>query len=61
MREWNKIFNYKDLAKYLNVKEQSVKQYPKVKLDLMRYGFACKKLNLNYDDLLNAAKNKQNK
>lgn len=58
MREWNKIFNYKQLAEYLKVKEQSVKQYPKNKLDLMRFGFACKKLNIGYDDLLELSKNR---
>ena len=52
MRPWNKIFNYKELGEFLNVKEQSVKQYPKDKLELMRLGFACKKLKIGYDDLL---------
>ena len=61
MRPWNKIFNYKELGEYLNVKEQSVKQYPKDKLNLMRLGFACKKLGINYDDLLEFSKMKKDK
>ena len=56
MRVWNKIFKYKELAEYLGVKEQAVKQYPKDKLDLMRLGFACKKLNIGYDELIEIGK-----
>ena len=52
MRVWNKIFQDKELAEYLKVSLQAVRQYPKDKLELMRFGFACKKLKIDYDDLL---------
>ena len=34
---------YKDLALYLGVTEQAVKQYPKIKRDLMILGFWTKR------------------
>ncbi len=33
-----KLPKYKELAKYLGVSEQAVKQYPKIKRELMLYG-----------------------
>jgi len=60
MRIWNKIFKDIELASYLEVSLQAVRQYPKDKLELMRLGFACKKLKINYNDLFEFSKNKKN-
>ena len=38
-----KLPKYKELASYLGVSEQAVKQYPKVKRELMLYGLKYKK------------------
>lgn len=59
MRIWNKIFQDIELADYLKVSLQAVRQYPKDKLELMRFGFACKKLEINYNDLLEFSKNRK--
>jgi hypothetical protein len=39
-----KLPKYKELALYLGVSEQAVKQYPKVKRELMLYGLKAKAL-----------------
>ena len=39
----NKLPKYKELAEYLGVSEQAVKQYPKPKRELMLYGLKYKK------------------
>ncbi|WP_294964079.1 hypothetical protein [Sulfurimonas sp.] len=59
MRIWNKIFKDIELAGHLEVSLQAVRQYPKNKLELMRLGFACIKLKINYNDLLEFSKNKE--
>jgi len=38
MKKEDKKPTYKELAIYLNVSEQAVKQYPKIKRELMIYG-----------------------
>jgi len=40
-----KLPKYKELAKYLSVSEQAVKQYPKIKRELMLFGLKAKKEN----------------
>lgn len=37
-----KLPTYKELASYLGVSEQAVKQYPKIKRELMLYGLKAK-------------------
>lgn len=39
-----KLPKYKELASYLGVSEQAVKQYPKTKRELMLYGLKAKTL-----------------
>ena len=38
-----KLPKYKELAEYLKVSEQAIKQYPKIKRELMLYGLKAKK------------------
>ena len=42
-----KLPKYKELAKYLGVSEQAVKQYPKIKRELMLYGLKAKAVWIN--------------
>jgi hypothetical protein len=58
MRIWNKIFKDSELAEHLKVSLQAVRQYPKDKLELMRLGFACKKLGIGFEELLQLEKDK---
>lgn len=51
MRVWNKIFKDIELADFLGVTLDTVRHYPKNKLELMRFGFACKKLEIDFNDL----------
>ena len=45
-----KLPKYKELAKYLGVSEQAVKQYPKIKRELMLYGLKAKTVWLDDTD-----------
>ena len=45
-----KLPKYKELAEYLGVSEQAVKQYPKNKRELMLYGLKAKMVWLDDSD-----------
>ena len=45
-----KLPKYKELATYLGVSEQAVKQYPKVKRELMLHGLKAKTVWVNDND-----------
>lgn len=45
-----KLPKYKDLALYLGVSEQAVKQYPKIKRELMLYGLKAKTVWIDDSD-----------
>ena len=46
---FDKLPKYKELATYLGVSEQAVKQYTKIKRDLMLHGLARKNYLKNKD------------